>query len=175
MFRKGEYIIYGTTGVCHVEDVGIPEGLSAPQPGRTYYTLSPVFSAGLIYIPTDSNAYMRPILTKEEAEALIRSIPQIDEHICESKNPKELSCSYQAAIQSHDCADLLCLIKSVYLKIESCTARGRRPSQTDLRYRKRAEDLLYGELSVALGIPMDEVEPYIHQVVKSLEDASAAC
>ena len=33
--------------------------------------------------------------------------------------------------------------------------------QVDQRYRKKAECLLHGELAVALGIPLDQVESYI--------------
>ena len=35
--------------------------------------------------------------------------------------------------------------------------------QVDQRYRKKAEGLLHGELSIALGIPLDQVEGYIQQ------------
>ena len=58
---------------------------------------------------------------------------------------------YQAALQSHDCEELVQLIKTVYAKSRR---HGRRVSQVDQRYRKRAEELLNSELSVALGIPL---------------------
>ena len=44
---------------------------------------------------------------------------------------------------------------------------GRQPGKVDARFRKRAEELLYGELSVALGIPQDSVPQYIHQKLKA--------
>ena len=44
---------------------------------------------------------------------------------------------------------------------------GRQPSKADERFRKRAEELLYGGLSVALGIPQDSVPQYIHQKLKA--------
>ena len=54
------------------------------------------------------------------------------------------------------------LIKTVYAKSRR---HGRRVSQVDQRYRKRAEELLHGELSVALGIPFHEVPAYIESVI----------
>lgn len=41
---------------------------------------------------------------------------------------------------------------------ESC---GRKFGQIDTRYLKRAETLFFGELSAALDIDYDSVEPYI--------------
>ena len=38
--------------------------------------------------------------------------------------------------------------------------------QMDQRYMKRAEELLYGELSVALGIERDQVVSYIARVLE---------
>ena len=69
---------------------------------------------------------------------------------------------YQAALQSHDCEELVQLIKTVYAKSRR---HGRRVSQVDQRYRKRAEELLNSELSVALGIPLKEVPAYINQKI----------
>ena len=47
----------------------------------------------------------------------------------------------------------------------------RRVSQMDDRYMKLAEELLHGELSVALEIPKDEVKDYIHRRVAEAEAA----
>ena len=43
----------------------------------------------------------------------------------------------------------------------------------DERYMKQAERLLYGEFSVALGIPFDEVQPYIASRVDNALDPAA--
>ena len=77
MYQKGEYVIYGNNGICKVEEIGIPMGTPMENNGKEYYTLSPVFGTGNIYVPLDTKVFMRPILTKEQAEALIGQIPQI--------------------------------------------------------------------------------------------------
>ena len=41
----------------------------------------------------------------------------------------------------------------------------------DERYMKQAERLLYGELSAALGIPFEEVQPYIARRVEEAPPA----
>ena len=55
------------------------------------------------------------------------------------------------------------LVRRIYLRTQNARQSRRQPSQTDQRYMKRAEDLLYGELAVALGIPREEVVTYIAQ------------
>nr|WP_297174954.1 CarD family transcriptional regulator [uncultured Agathobaculum sp.] len=155
MFEAGEFIVYGTSGVCRVESVGVP-----PFDGedRLYYTLVPVAGTETIYVPVDSPVFMRPVITRAQAERLIESIPSIEEDPFISHSMRMSTEHYQAALQTHDCRDLVQLIKTVYAKSRR---NGRRVSQIDQRYRKRAEELLHGELAVVLGMPVGEVHAYI--------------
>ena len=36
MFQKGEYIMYGSTGVCRVEDVAVPDNIPMKEKGGEY-------------------------------------------------------------------------------------------------------------------------------------------
>lgn len=45
MFHVGDYIIYGSNGVCKVDKVG-PMNLDGVSRDRMYYTLIPVYSKG---------------------------------------------------------------------------------------------------------------------------------
>ena len=64
-------------------------------------------------------------------------------------------------MRTHDCDDLVQLIKTIYGKNRERTAQGKKPARTEAEYMKRAEELLHGELAAALDIPYDEVQPYI--------------
>ena len=44
MFQPGDFVVYGSSGVCRVIQVGVLEGKSA-DPTRQYYTLQPVFES----------------------------------------------------------------------------------------------------------------------------------
>lgn len=166
MFDIGSLLIYDTTGVCRVLDIGVPEGLPVANKGKKYYKLSPVFGSGTIYIPVDTKVFMRPVISKEEAEALVRKIPEIREDICESHNLKVLEDHYKASLMTHECEGLVQLIKTVYTKKKNLEKNGKRTGKTDQQYMKRAKQLLYEELSIALGIPVAEVEDYITRVVE---------
>ena len=161
MFEIGSLLIYDTTGVCKVLDIGVPEGLPVANKERKYYKLTPVFGSGTIYIPVDTKVFMRPVISKAEAEALIRKIPEIREDVCDSRNLKVLEDHYKASLMSHECEDLVQLIKTVYTKKMTLEKSGKKTGKTDQQYMKRAKQLLYEELSIALDIPVAEVEGYI--------------
>ena len=164
MFQKGEYIVYGSIGVCRVEDVGIPEHIS--QTDRMYYTLRPVYQAGVIYIPVQTKMFMRPLLTREEVMKLIKRMPEIQEEMPEREgNLRMVSNRYEASFRTHDCEDLIHLIKGLYIKEQTVRQNGRQLGQMDQQYFKRAEELLYGEFAIVLGLPLDEVRTYLERVI----------
>lgn len=166
MFEKGSLLIYDTVGVCRVEDIGIPSGIPVSDKEKKYYKLAPVFGSGTIYIPVDTKVFMRPVITKDEAETLLAKIPEIREDLCDTRNQKVLEDHYKASFQSHECEDLVQLIKTVYLKKQNLERNGKKTGKTDQQYMKRAQGLLHEELSIALGIPVEEVEEYITRVVE---------
>ena len=161
MFQKGDLIVYGSSGVCRVEDVGPLKGAGGVREKREYYTLSPVFGSGVIYIPADTGIFMRPVLTREQVDALIDRIPALEEKECDLSNLRQLTEHYHAAFESHQCEDLLRLIKALYQRGQNTIKQGRRVGLTEMKYRKHAEELVHGEFSVALGIPYEEVPEYI--------------
>ena len=66
------------------------------------------------------------------------------------------------------------MIKSIYTKSIHAETAGKKPSIVDQRFRKRAEDLLHGELAVALGIPKERVPDYIKQRLSGLQKKKAS-
>lgn len=166
MFQPGELLVYGTTGVCRVEEITTPD-LTRADRGRRYYLLKPLYQDGVIYAPVDSDKVpIRPVISREEAEALIDLIPSIRAEACRAPTMQALAQHYQSAVRSHDCKELLELMMSIYAKQRQAEAQKRRLGMVDERYMKQAERLLHGELSAALGIPLEEVQPYIARRVQ---------
>ena len=167
MFEQGSLIMYGSTGVCRVEDVAPMAGSRGVDKNRLFYKLSPVYGSGTIYVPVDTKIFMRTILSHDEALELIHRIPEIQELDDESsKDWHTLTVTYQERIHSHDCEDLVSLIKAVYSKTHSGSENGKRPYKIDQEFKKRAEALLHSELSASLDIPLDEVPRFIAQELK---------
>ncbi len=160
MFQEGDYIVYRSTGVCRVEQVAVPEDFDA-APDTLYYCLAPVRGSGVIYVPVNSPVFMRPILTREEAMALISAIPQIPEQPNYSRDQKALQEQYKTQLRSHDCRTLVQMIKGIRKKSRVLTATGKSAGKTDLQYMKQAEAMLHEELSVALGIPYEQLGDFV--------------
>ncbi len=159
MFAVGDLLIYQETGVCRVEEIGPPP--FAPKEKRDYYTLVPLRGSGTIYVPVDSKVFMRPILSREEAEELIERLPEIQQAHVENRDYRALAQQYREFLESHRCEDLVQLIKAVYFKTQKQSRAGKKPSKVDQEFGKRAKSLLHDELSAALGIPFEEVPEYI--------------
>ena len=173
MFQIGDLVVYGGEGVCRVLDIGIPDipGLEFDSP---YYTLKPLYRDGKTFTPVNTNVFMRAVISKEEAQDLIRQIPEIDPDPFVESNLRLLSEHYEETIQAYDCAGLIRLIQAVYSKGVTAVENRKKLGQIDERYRRRAEDLLHGELAVALDIPKDNVKDYIEESVQEQDRQRSA-
>ena len=161
MFQPGELVVYGTTGVCRVEEIAHPNS-TGPDQNKDYYLLKPLHQDGIIYTPVENaKISMRPVISAEAAEALINLIPTIQAEACHAPTMQALAQHYHSAIRSHDCTDLIELMMSIYVKQRQAESQKRRICMIDERYMKQAERLLYSELSSALGISYEQVQPYI--------------
>ena len=167
MFEIGDLIIYGSEGVCRVDDIGVPDIYDIDQE-HPYYTLCPLYRQGKIYTPVNSSVFMRPVISKQEALDLIQSYPDIDDTVIENRNIRILSEKYQETMDSHDCSDLMRIMKSVHHKKKLMDQRGKKLGQVDEKYLKKAEDLLHGEFAVALDSPKEKVRDFIESKVQGL-------
>jgi len=160
-YQIDDMVVYGNTGVCRIVDVTVPDFIPADKEKVEYYVLAPVNQDGFIYTPVDTKVFMRPIISKEKANELIDRIPTIQAEVYHSSNMQDLKAHYEAAFTSHDCADLIELSMSIYMKKQYLEQQKKKFGQTDAKFMKKAEDLLFNELAAALGIKKDEVPGYI--------------
>ena len=170
MYEIGDLIVYAGEGVCRVEEIGVPP-MTGINKQRQYYTLKPLYRAGMVYAPVDTQVFMRPVITREDAEALIDRIPEIEPEVYENSNLRFLNEYYQAQLQNYNCEGLIKLIRSTYAKREVMIGRGKKLGLVDERYMKRAQDMLHGEFAVALGIERNEVPGYIESKLGALQPA----
>ena len=173
MFHVGEFIVYGINGICRVEEIGTPK-ISGVDKHRDYYPLAPIYREGKVFTPVDSKVFMRPVITREEALALIDRIPQMTAEVYENSNLRFLNEHYQQCIQNYTCADLLQLIKDVRAKRQKMTERGKKLGLVDERYMKRAEEMLHGELAVALNMTREQVPQFIADELGGADESEAA-
>lgn len=164
MYNVGDYVIYGSSGVCKVSAIGVPEARNTTE-ARQYYTLTPVFSSETIYIPIDTKMFMRPVISKEEAQHLITRIPSMHD----IKFPPDRD----SPIQTQKCSELLRLVKTFYVKSKDADRRKKKLGTTEQRYKKRAETLLYTEFAIALDMPLEDVPAYIENTISNMDAVPA--
>ena len=58
-------------------------------------------------------------------------------------------------------------MKTLYLRKKERVAQGKKVTSLDEKYMKAAENELYSELSMTLGIPKDEMEDYIRERIQN--------
>lgn len=156
MFSVGDKIIYGENGVCTVEKIA-PLDMSGASTDKLYYHLSPLIGTGTYFAPVDSNAFMRPVISREEAEALIDSMESIEPAICTDTRFNHVDAFYKELFKQHSCEALVAIVKGLKGRMSDKKTKSSRAEST----MKRAKDILHGELSIALGIEINEVENYI--------------
>lgn len=160
MFKVGEYIVHGRNGVCKIEDI-TPVEMSGADKDKLYYVLLPMKSEGSkIFFPVDSDKIvMRSVVTKDEAENILKNIKDIEPIWIDNEKQRELK--YREAISSCDCTQLIGIIKTLCERSKERMEQGKRVTYVDDRYFKEAKETLHDEFSIALGMEKDEVEKYI--------------
>lgn len=178
MYKIDDIVVYGSMGVCRVIDISGQKHAGGRE-DQMFYTLQPLYQQCVIHIPVGSTkVFMRPVISKEEARRLIALIPTIRAVPYHSKGMGGTSAlvgHYAESIKSHDCQDLLELTMSIYAKKQEQEDKKRKFGAVDQRYMQQAEELLFGELAVALGIPAAEVPAYIASQVEEAQLADRAC
>ncbi len=165
MFEVGDYIIYGSSGVCQITDIG-PMKMSGVPKDKLYYTMVPCYIRDSeIFSPIDNQSVvMRRVMSKNEAEDFITSISDIDELEIVEEKKRELE--YKQAVLTCKPDILVGLIKTIQTRIDERTAEGKKVTSSDAKYFHIAEDNLIGELAISLDMEKEEVKDYIKDRVE---------
>ena len=161
MHKKGDHVYHTHCGVCQVRDIS---PLTGDNSGNLYYVLTPLYGDdknNIVRVPVANPVSLRRPLDREGALKLIESWPSNTEdlYILDSKKRKN---AYDAAFASGYIEDLASLL-------EGALQRKRRDTHLnsmDSQFVNRASPIVYGELSFALGIPYEEVVPFLEEAKK---------
>ena len=160
MFEVGEHIVYGTNGICRVEEICKSPYDAADT--RTYYLLIPVNNpmSSTIYTPVDNERVpMRRLMTREQIDALIAAMPAIETLIVPvEKQRREI---YRNTIGGLCPEGYVSVIKTVDRRKEELAAAHKHFPVSDLEYGRLAKHLLYSECAHVLGMDEECIEGYI--------------
>lgn len=163
MYQVGERVVYGVHGVCTIVELQVQR---VNRQKVEYYVLEPMNQLGARYFIPSKNetavSKLRPVLTKEQVEALLSS-DQIKEGIW-VEDDNERRQQYRQIILNGDRCSLLQLIRTLRKHRENLLLIGKKFHVIDAGFLKDAERMLFSELSVVLNIDYDKVSAYIDSI-----------
>lgn len=164
MFDKGELVVCGNNGVCRIQKIAPMEGMDK---NTLYYIMQPVYEKrSTVYIPAESHKTpVRKIHTAQEAQEIIRKLPDIEPLVIENERNREAE--YKACMAPAECECWISLMKTLYKRNQERIAAGKKMISLDDRYMKSAQNCLCGELSISLKISREEVEKHIDQLLEA--------
>ena len=165
MSRLGETVLYGTEGVCKVAEIC---KMKVGSKREEYYVLKPIHREGAtVFVPVANEALlakMRPVLSKEEIDALIDSVN--GEAFVWIEDHAERKTEFQRILVGGDRRELLGMIRCLYLRRQQLTETGKRLRTNDDQMLRDAEKLLNDEFALVLNISQQEVPEYIRARVE---------
>lgn len=171
MLTVGQTVVYGTQGVCTVKEISM---LKLGKTKGEYYALSPIDDPGsTVYVPTANEKLMsklRPVLTGEEADALITEAVREPLEWIESDAERKSACD--DIVKNGDRKQLMRLVGMLYRRRELLKDQKKHFHNVDAQYLKTAERILHGELAYALGIAVDDVADYIRSFSEVSSEAN---
>ena len=166
MFRVSDVVVYGSQGVCEI--IGIEDRKISGE-NKAYFVLKPKDDKGTtFYVPTwNEKAWgkMRKVMTKEDVDALIDSMPlKKPAWIANDNERKE---AYKQILTSGDQAAIISMIQAIFLHKEERQSEGKRLHMSDEHFLKDAEQLLYNEWQYVLNVDKAGLMAYIFDRIES--------
>ena len=158
MFKVGDYVVY-KKDVCKI--IRMKE-----KDAAKFYVLNPIDDDSLTITVDCNNEYLRNIISHQEAEEIILSIPNID---IIDVNDKMIESEYKKLLYSGSHYDLIKVIKTTYTRNDLRLKSGKKTVDKDKDYFEKAEKYLYNELSLALGMSFLECKEYIINKVSEID------
>lgn len=164
MLKIGDRVVYSANGVMEIVDI---REESVGDVSRSYYVLSPVLSRSdsLTFVPTDNEmlvSAMRPLLTKSDALDLVRHLNDLPEVEWLASNRARAE-HFKKIMESGDRLQMFAMIAAIDESGKRREAEGRKNFLTDETARQKAEKLLYSELSLVFGLPIEEIPEFIEK------------
>ena len=151
MYQVGEYIVHPGQGVCKVDEI-------VEEPQETYMLL-PVGTRNPIRIsfPVSGEARLRPVLSRDEAEALIDEYAVMDVDPFTERSLALEESHFKDTIRRGTCRDSVRVVKTFRRRIAEVRSRNKKPPVAYERILKQASERSLSELAIALGSTPEDV------------------
>lgn len=170
MFSSGQFVIYGSTGVCKIEDI---RKESFAGQSRSYYILKPAYTNNsTIYAPVGtSEAKMKKTISRQDIDSLIELMAGCGSSWVEDDNERKEK--YTAIVKSGDHEKLVIMLKTLYLKQQEKIRIGRKFHCADEKIMKEGEKILFEEFALALDLAPGDIPDYIKSRIGTVLEQEA--
>ena len=163
----GSTLVYGSKGVCKVESIQ-RERFGSEE--RDYYLLCPLGDGkSQIYVPVDSERIekqVRQVVTPTQIEQILAELPKDCAPWIEDNRAR--ADHFRSILESADISRMMQAIRTLWQHKDRLNAVGKRLNTADQTAYARMEKLLHDEFALALGIPTEEVPPFIRERVAAV-------
>lgn len=165
MFCIGQYIMYSYSGICRVEAIGTLSFTNDSQ--KEYYTLRPSYTTtnAKIYVSVNTSAFMREVITREEAFLYLEYLKNMKVKVYRPKKQHVLKTYYQEVIAVQDITGYLRLLKEISQKERLVKKSGKKLGEVDLKFYRLAERMLSEELSIVLKESLESSKKRLYDIV----------
>lgn len=158
----GQLVVYGIHGVCKIAGT---EEKTVDRKKVEYYVVQPISQAGsCFYVPSGNPvavAKLRPILTKQELDALLSDLADWQSVWVAEENQRKQY--YRELISGGDRKALLCMILALQAHRLYQQESGRKFHLCDENFLRDAQRLLCMEIAVILGADEAQALAYLQE------------
>lgn len=154
--------MHESQGICKV--VGLEDRVFSGET-RSYYVLKPIENKiSTVYLPESTireSNNIKPVLTIGEVEEIFENMDAVESVWVEEMSKRKAK--FRKILANNKRAELIALVKSVYLKKLELENDGKKIHAYDEQYMKDAEAILYSEFSHVMDLEVDEVERLVKE------------
>lgn len=165
MFHINDVVVYGAQGVCEIVAI---EEQKIDGATKKFFVLKPKDDrVATFYVPTWNEkalAKMRKVMTKNEVNALIDSMPSKKPTWILNENERKEA--YKKILASGDQAAIISMVQVLYLHKQERETEGKRLHISDEYFLKDAEQLLYNEWQYVLNVDKAGLMAYIFERIE---------
>ena len=150
MFSVGQNVLYGTNGVCVVDDITEKK---VGKVSMEYYVLKPLdTNFSTLFVPVNNEKLVkkiRSIMTKDKIEEVLSKLPDSGEW---NDNKQERSEEFKEIISEGEFGELIKMIRLIYSHSAELSNLGRHLHMSDERFLKEAEKMVSEEIALVYNI-----------------------
>ena len=161
-YEKGQTIVYGSNGICVVDDVRRMK-ITSDSPSKPYYVLKLKRDMNTtILVPVNNVELVSKMREPIEKDEIISMLEETDEQkMAWNADIKARNNLFHEILHKGTSRDLLRMVICLYKRKEMLFKEGKQLSEADKRTLRTATGLLEEEVAFVLEISSDDVADYI--------------